>query len=195
MTNRYANLGAEIIRGSELFAALYIEVTDDGSVSREVGLNVQGEVVYKFPWPGSSFRGTCDLATFDLGDSPNDISPKEFDRLYGSLWTRTWRRRQFGPGKVRPSSNAFAIVSQGLPEPPVVRLPAGPRGADLGQEGWRAEATRSRGSHGAVVVPDGPRPLAQRAHYRERPCFGRPVPPGSPVDLGICPSAPGGTAQ
>jgi hypothetical protein len=84
MTNRYANLGAEIIRGSELFAALYIEVTDDGSVSREVGLNVQGEVVYKFPWPGSSFRGTCDLATFDLGDSPNDISPKEFDRLYGT---------------------------------------------------------------------------------------------------------------
>jgi hypothetical protein len=66
------------------FAKTYVEIGDHGWVSREVGLDGDGRVVYKFPLAGSrgGFRGICDLATFVTEGEPDDISAGEFEDFW-----------------------------------------------------------------------------------------------------------------
>jgi hypothetical protein len=53
-------------------------------VLREIGLDEDSCVVYKFPLAGSlgSFRGIFDLATFATDGKPDDISEAEFERFW-----------------------------------------------------------------------------------------------------------------
>jgi hypothetical protein len=60
------------------------EIGEDGWVSREIGMDHDGRVVYKFPLPDSPsrFRGICDMVTF--GDAADDLPKEEFEALWAA---------------------------------------------------------------------------------------------------------------
>ena len=83
----YLRLGDWLGPGVRLpFADAYVETGDDGWVSREIGLDRQDRVVYKFPLTGSpsGFRGMCDMVTFATTDASDDMSEGAFEVLWNA---------------------------------------------------------------------------------------------------------------
>jgi hypothetical protein len=82
---RYINLSERGPNPLLPFRDLFVEVDDSGSVSREVGVDHAGRVVYKFPWlkrPG--FRGSCDMASFSLGNVTDAITARQFAEYWNA---------------------------------------------------------------------------------------------------------------
>ncbi len=66
------------------FARSLVEVREDGWVGREIGLDRNGRVVYKYPTSNlpRGFRGICDMVTFD--DGPDDLTKAEFEAYWSA---------------------------------------------------------------------------------------------------------------
>jgi hypothetical protein len=60
------------------------EVGDDGSVTRELGFDAEGNLVHRFPGePTRAKYGVFDLAEID-GSSGPELNAEEFERLWSS---------------------------------------------------------------------------------------------------------------
>jgi hypothetical protein len=84
---RYIRLNDYMTKPTDLeyFPSLFAEIGDDGWVSREVGLDDRGRVVYKFPnldFP--QFRGTCDMAKFAVPDGDDALDEAGFEKLWSA---------------------------------------------------------------------------------------------------------------
>jgi hypothetical protein len=60
------------------------EIRDDGSVAREIGFDVEGKIVHRFPGePTRAKYGVFDLAKIDASRA-GDLEAEEFDRLWSA---------------------------------------------------------------------------------------------------------------
>jgi hypothetical protein len=60
------------------------EVDDDGCVSRELGFDVQGNIVHRFPGePTRAEHGVFDLAKIGTPDA-SDMELEDFERLWSA---------------------------------------------------------------------------------------------------------------
>ena len=82
----YVKWGEHNIKGLESkdgISILYTEIDDEGTVSREIGLDSNGDVVHKAPTDRDKY-GIFDIQKVDVSRYTNGIDPAEFDKLWNS---------------------------------------------------------------------------------------------------------------
>ncbi len=64
---------------------MFIEIDNSGSVKREIGFNLSGQVVHAYPSRKYSYGkyGIFDLATFDMSSiMESQLSKEEFEKIW-----------------------------------------------------------------------------------------------------------------
>lgn len=65
---------------------LFIEIDNNGIVKREIGLNNKDLIIHKYPNINYKYGlyGIFDLQIFDINSIDNELSEKEFNKLWGN---------------------------------------------------------------------------------------------------------------
>lgn len=77
----------ELSKFQKDLVTLLLEVDNNGTIKKELGLNVQNQIIHSFP--SQKFRfgkyGIFDLNLFDLSSVEDDISREEFYNYWDKL--------------------------------------------------------------------------------------------------------------
>lgn len=83
----YVNVDKNFIDLSNVINELnnvYLEVGSNGEIKREVGLDINGKIIHKYPALNFKYgkRGLFDLTKFDVSGLKNEIKSEEFNELW-----------------------------------------------------------------------------------------------------------------
>lgn len=66
---------------------LFIEVNEKGLIKREVGFNVNGDIIHAYPSKKYQYgkHGIFDLNLLEYGELNNDLTEEDFERIWNKI--------------------------------------------------------------------------------------------------------------